>query len=168
MIFTLSHPANLVVRFMTIPTEPLAVSLRRVDSENFHAVLKLSVRDDQTHFVASNVYSIAESKINPEMNPLAIYAGETLVGFCMFGHWSVRNEYWIMRLMIDQQFQGNGYGRAAMQQIISALRAAPGCDRILISYEPENDHARRLYASLGFVITGEMLGGEEVARLSLR
>ena len=37
-----------------------------------------------------------------------------------------------------------------------------------ISYEPKNEGARKLYASLGFVETGDMDEGEVVAELNLR
>lgn len=42
--------------------------------------------------------------------------------------------------MIDRAYQGKGYGRAAIEQVIARLAAQPG-----------NDAARQLYASLGFV-----------------
>jgi diamine N-acetyltransferase len=53
--------------------------------------------------------------------------------------------------MIDRAYQGRGYGRAAIEQVIARLAAQPGCDEILISYKPGNDAARQLYASLSFV-----------------
>jgi predicted GNAT family acetyltransferase len=39
---------------------------------------------------------------------------------------------------------------------------------VCISYAPENDVARKLYASFGFVETGEMLESEVLAVLQLR
>ena len=148
--------------------ESLPVSLRDITGDNFEDVIRLKVRDDQTGFVASNVYSLAESKIFPDLIPLAIYAGEKLVGFTMYGAWPERKEYWIMRLMISAEEQGKGYGRASMQQVIERLRSFSGCDKIKISYEPHNLCAKGLYASLGFAVTGEMLEEEEVACLMLK
>jgi diamine N-acetyltransferase len=75
-------------------------------------------------------------------------------------------KYWIMRVMVDQRFQGKGYGRAAMELLLDRLRATPDCDEVAISYEPENAVARRLYASVGFHETGEVVEGEAVARRS--
>ncbi len=68
--------------------------------------------------------------------------------------------------MVDRRYQGKGYGRAAMRLLLDRLRTIPGCDEVAISYEPENDVARRLYASCGFRETGEIIEGETVARLS--
>ena len=144
-----------------------AISLRPVTRDNFHDVVELKVREDQKTFVAPNVYSIAESKYYPWMTPEAIYAGETLVGFTMTGYSEKDAAVWIIRLMIADGFQGKGYGREAMRQIIANLSARPDCDRILISYEPENRVAKMLYASLGFAPTGEIRYGEEVACLTL-
>jgi diamine N-acetyltransferase len=55
-----------------------------------------------------------------------------------------------------------------MQLLLERIQAMPDCDEILISYEPENEVARRLYASFGFRETGEIIEGEAVARLSLK
>lgn len=45
------------------------------------------------------------------------------------------------------------------------MKALPDCSGIAISYESENEGARRLYASLGFRETGEIIEGEVVARM---
>lgn len=52
--------------------------------------------------------------------------------------------------MVDAAQQGKGYGRAAMEAIIARLVVEPDCHEVLLDYEPENEPARRLYASLGF------------------
>ena len=40
----------------------MSLSIRPVTKDNWRALAKLKVREDQTHFVASNLYSIAESQ----------------------------------------------------------------------------------------------------------
>ena len=84
----------------------------------------------------------------------------------MFGVNREEGKYWILRVMIELRYQGRGHGRAAMRLLLERLRAIPGCDEVAISYEPENEVARRLYASCGFRETGEILEGETVARLT--
>jgi diamine N-acetyltransferase len=84
----------------------------------------------------------------------------------MYGLYRDEGKYWILRVMVDRRFQGKGYGHAAMELLLDRLRAISGCDEVAISYEPENDVARRLYASFGFRETGEVVEGETVARLS--
>ena len=75
--------------------------------------------------------------------------------------------YWLIRLMIAAEHQGKGHGRAAMLQAIQLIRGQPGCSSISLSFGPENTTAERLYASLGFEPTGEILEGETVYRLDL-
>lgn len=141
------------------------ISLRPLTKDNWEDAIKLHVRKDQKHFVASNVYSIAEAHFNPELTPMGIYAGETMVGFLMVGLERERNRWWLMRLMIDERYQGKGYGREALRQLIELLRKNPACDRIYLSYEPQNITAEMLYKSFGFRATGEMEDGEKVVVL---
>ncbi len=58
--------------------------------------------------------------------------------------------YRISRVLIDQKYQGRGYGRQAILQTIERMRHIPACKEILIEYSPENSVAARLYSSLGF------------------
>src|SRR5262245_16397511 len=57
----------------------------------------------------------------------------------------------IRRLMIDQRFQGRGYGRAAMLEVIRRLKLHPEVGMIATRHRRENEAAAKLYGSLGFV-----------------
>jgi len=89
-----------------------------------------------------------------------------MVGFIMYGRDPADNCYCVARLMIDERHQGKGYGRTAMLEAIKRMRAKPDCHEIVLSIEPENVVAEKLYESLGFRKTGEVIGGEVVMRLS--
>ena len=148
------------------------VHLREINQDNWKQAIRIDVAPEQKRFVASNLYSIAEAIFNPTYVPLAIYdeavsssKAETMVGFLMHGTNPDNDELWILRLMVDQQYQGRGYGRAAMEEIIRRLRARPDCQEIFTSYEPDNDVAARLYRSLGFEDTGRIEDGELVVCL---
>jgi diamine N-acetyltransferase len=146
----------------------MQVTFRPITKENWRDAARMDVRDDQRHFVASNLYSIAEEQWDPTWEPVAVHDGETMVGFVMWGLNPDReDEWWIIRLMIDAQYQGRGYGRAATREAIHRLRQKPGCTAIYISFEPENAVAERLYRSLGFEDTGRVEYGETVYRLAL-
>jgi diamine N-acetyltransferase len=71
--------------------------------------------------------------------------------------------------MIDKRYQGKGYGRQGMLKVLEHIRTFPyGKTNIaVLSYEPENIVAKKLYESLGFVETGEIEEGEHVAKLVL-
>jgi len=72
-----------------------------------------------------------------------------------------------MRFMIDASHQGKGYGKLAIIQLIEHLKTFPRkpAPSIYLSYKPDNEAARKLYASIGFKETGEISCGETVARL---
>ena len=145
----------------------MTLRLQPVTWENFSAVIALTVAPEQAEFVAPNVKSIAEAYLEPTWTPLAIYAGDDLVGFTLFGRDDETGRWWLMRYMIDAKHQGKGYGTAALRMVIDLMVERHGCDEIFLDYSPGNDVAARLYARIGFVPTGEMQGGEIIARLSL-
>ena len=88
--------------------------------------------------------------------------------FCRLKFNHSRFQAFVMRLMVDQQFQGREYGREIMKQLLDVFRSREQIKNVGISYEPDNVVARDLYASLGFVEPGEMLGDETLAVLNLR
>ncbi|WP_376748016.1 GNAT family N-acetyltransferase [Lysinibacillus boronitolerans] len=113
--------------------------------------MNLKLKQEQQGFIASNLYSIAESKFLPYMDIKSIYFKEKLIGFAMYGIDSDDHNYWIYRFMIDERFQGQGNGKYAMKLIIEDIRSRNDCtDVIWLGYQPENELARRLYASVGF------------------
>ncbi len=142
------------------------ILLKPVDENNFEEVIKLKVSDEQQHFVATNVFSIAQSKVLPECIPLAIYDEEELVGFAMYAMDREDKEYCIYRLMIDEKYQSKGYGKAAMQALIKQISEDKEHHILLISFEPENQRAKALYESLGFVPDGRMIENEVIYKLN--
>ena len=137
--------------------------LEKVNGNNVWDILKLSVNDSQKEFVASNEISIIEAytaiTAHGYAYPFGIYDSDELVGFMMIGF--DKDDYWedapeiatgnynLWRLMIDKKYP---CGQA---------------EYCWLSYEPENQVAKDLYASYGFVETGDMDGEEIIAVLKL-
>jgi len=158
------------------------ITLKPITWELGHAVEKLRVHESQENYVASNLWSLAQAFLYSTENdhPPIIFAicndKDEPVGFTMTGYWE-ENEYqnddeplyYLWRFMIDKKHQGKGYGKAAMVEILKHIRTMPlgKASSIYLSYEPENEVAKKLYASLGFVETGEIKDGEAVARLPM-
>ena len=156
------------------------MELRKIDLKNVWRIVKLSATDEQKaqDFVASNAESIIEAYAAVQSGyvalPFALYEGETPVGFVMLGYGSIGDEeepsvvddsYCIWRFMIDKDQQGHGYGAKGMEAVLSYIRTFP-CGKAnwcWLSYEPENEAARALYAKFGFVENGETDGDEVVA-----
>jgi diamine N-acetyltransferase len=154
----------------------MSIELRPVSQQNWQSLIKLKVRDGQQDFVASNLYSIAESHFgfdeegHWDLFPYGLYTEGELVGFAMTGLNPNHSRFQglILRLMVDEKYQGLGHGRRAMKVITEQFRANENVKTVCISYAPENEVARTLYASFGFVETGEMLESEVLAVLQLR
>ncbi|MEM8971446.1 MAG: GNAT family N-acetyltransferase [Pseudomonadota bacterium] len=144
------------------------ISLREVDAENWEEVVDLELEDEQEDYVASNAYSLAESKYNSYAVPRAIYAGKKVVGFLMYETLHEEDEpetYSIYRFMIDRRWQGKGYGRRALEQTLKDIGKRQDCRRITICYVPNNKTAKAFYASLGFEEVGLDDDGEMIAEI---
>jgi diamine N-acetyltransferase len=144
------------------------VRLEDVTFRNWRAVVRLKLAPEQKDLVASNLYSIAQSKFDPNARPRAVYSGKELVGFLMYDVWEEGRAgvASIYRFMIDMKHQGKGYGRAALGKALDEIRAMPGVKKISISYMPENAVAKSLYASFDFVEVGADEDGEIKAELT--
>ena len=131
------------------------VEFKDIDRINFRAVIDLAVGAGQEPFVAPNVISIAQCHVHSHLIPKAIYAGESLVGFALYGRDPETRAYWIMRFMIDAGSQGKGYGRAAITHLLKEISSLSKCREIFLSFVPANHAAKKLYESVGFKPTGE-------------
>jgi diamine N-acetyltransferase len=140
------------------------MELRDVTSDNWRDVIRIEPREDQRRFVASVAYYLNLCHYGEDWRPLAIYRDDELVGFAMWAFDTEEESHWIGGLIIGAEHQGKGYGRAAMEVLLDHLAAQPGYREAALSCDPENTVARRLYASLGFVETGERVDDELVAR----
>ena len=145
----------------------MTVTLRPLTRDNLWAVVDLKLHPGQDEFVAPNVVSIANAYVEPPFVPLGIYAGETLVGFAMYGQHPNTGAWWVIRLMIDRGHQGQGNGRAALETVIAMMAERVGCDEIVTSFNPANAVAFGLYTSLGFQPTGEIEDDEPLVCLTL-
>ena len=160
------------------------IRLERISGKNVWDILKLRVSENQRSFVASNDISIIEAYVaqneNGHVFPFGIYDDETPVGFCMISYgvddsWTdapaiANDSYNVWRLMIDERFQGKGFGKEAMNRILDFIKTEPCGSAVTcwLSYERENTTANKLYHSFGFQETGDMDGNEIIAALNLQ
>ena len=147
------------------------IELRKIDAANRDAVIALAVSDSQKEYIASNIQSLETAAEEVHQNiarPFAICADGHPVGFTMFAFDFEGNqpEYWLWRFMIDQKYQGRGYGSAALEKIIGYFKEN-GADGIFLSTKASNVRALNLYDKYHFAETGEMNDGEIVLKLIL-
>jgi diamine N-acetyltransferase len=150
----------------TTPPIP-ALTLRPVSGDNWRAVARLAVSEEQRAFVAEPAYYLALCAYGGLWQPLAMEAGGQIVGFMMWAVDPSDQSCWLGGILVDQDQQRRGYGRQAIQAALALLASEHGHRRFALSYDPANAAARRLYLALGFVETGEQEDDETVARLSL-
>lgn len=151
----------------------MKLELRTIDAGNKAAIESLEVFADQKQYIASNRSSL-ETALSEEhrevARPFAVYADDNLVGFTMFAFDLASadpdDRYWLWRFMIDRNFQGKGYGSAALEMIIGYFREH-GANHILLSTKDTNTAALSLYHRYHFAETGEMNGDEIILRLTI-
>ncbi|MGG1629757.1 GNAT family N-acetyltransferase [Rossellomorea sp. NRS-1567] len=143
------------------------LALKEINADNWEECVTLSVSELQKEFVADNAYSLLQSKFMEDQYPLAIYHQHSMVGFIMYGIDPETNRMEMSRLMVDQKYQGRGYGKTATQLLLEKLTHTYGNIELFTSAEPENVSAIRLYESLGFEKTGEIMWGEVMLKRQL-
>jgi diamine N-acetyltransferase len=143
------------------------VRLEPIGASNRKAVLALELSQDQQDFLADNASSLKEAASDGDARPRAVVAGDRVVGFLMYDASEDDDEALIYRFMIDRRSQGRGYGRAALSAVLQEIRTLGHVRDVLVCYMPENEGARRLYHSAGFVDEGADEDGEMMARLRL-
>ena len=144
----------------------MKVSLREITKSNFKECVELKVREDQP-FVAPNVYSIAQAKIDSDWIISAVYAEETMVGFVMYHLDYEEGELYLCRFMIDHRYQHTGYGKATLDLLKAIALRDTRIKRICLSTSPSNAYGIKVYTRFGFTDTGRMDHGEEVFTLEL-
>jgi diamine N-acetyltransferase len=143
------------------------VELHEVTSETVRAVCILQVAPEQRGSVAPNAVSFAEAMFEPKAWFRAVVADDVPVGFVMLSVDPNETEYYLWRFMIDARYQGRGYGRAALDAVVTHVRTLPGATELRVSWVPGPDGPERFYQALGFEPTGEVDEGEVVGRLRL-
>ena len=149
-------------------SESKDIRLVKVGLDNFDDLVDLEPDKSQYNFVADNSYSLAEAYANITngryAQPFGIYKGDKPVGFMMIGYNIADeeddpekfpllvNNYLIWRFMIDKEYQNKGYGKEAMKLALDFIRTWPcgEAEYCWLSYNPENEIARKLYRSFGF------------------
>ena len=151
------------------------ISLEKITYKNYvKTIWGLNVTPKQKNYVAKNASSLAEAYVaitnGAVALPFAICRNKKPIGFLMIGYsvsededWNddedpafiemVKKSYCVWRFMIDKRYQNKGYGRKAMQLALNYVNSKPcgEAEYIWLSYEPENEVAKKLYASFGFV-----------------
>ena len=147
------------------------VTLREVTRHNIQALMSLDAGDGGRQ-VASNAKSMAQAAVHAEAWPRAIYAGEMPVGFVMLYDPSLvaepeEPEFFLWRLMVDQDWRGRGVGLAALRLLIEHVRTRPHLGEMFTSIVEPAPQLLAFYGRAGFEPIDRYTDGERVLRLFL-
>ena len=122
------------------------ITLRPIDESNFIDCFNLQLGDGQDKFVSHPIRSL----------PFGVYAGDTMAGYVMVIYDYDEEAYNIWHMMIDKAYQGRGYGKAAMQRVLSYIASKPfgNSNHVSLTCAPDNKAAYGLYKRLGFNESG--------------
>ncbi|WP_088072868.1 GNAT family N-acetyltransferase [Gottfriedia luciferensis] len=147
----------------------MSIQLKIVTRENWEEAIQLEVSKEQLSYVPSVAVSIAKVYIKPdgdnvEYIPFAIYDGDTMVGFIMHAfEENTTNSFWINGFLIDKKFQGKGYGKTALDEMVKWIKNRfTHCGEIRLTVHKDNKLAMNLYKQYGFQYAGYSYGEEEV------
>lgn len=135
----------------------MSLHIGEVTKENWRSVAALSVSEQQTHFIESNAFSLAECLFEKNAKSLGLYDDKTLVGYAMYG-WPnrVKKSAWLDRFMIDYHYQGKGYAKHFLPLLIRYIQQQYDCKTIYLSLHRDNTRALKLYEFFGFRLNGEI------------
>ncbi len=151
------------------------MTLRPLTHENLRTVIRLSdtLTESQSRCVATNVVSVAQAYVCETAWVRVIYLGDEVIGFVMLDLYESdvpeadRPAVGLWRFMIGRSWQGRGYGRQVLDQLV-AYFTVRGFRTMYTSVVPEEpDGPYDFYMKYGFLDTGEKCGDEEILRLPL-
>lgn len=136
----------------------MRLTLTEVNRENFQTICSLTTNEngqvtDEEPFVDSNKSMLARAKAEGGWHTKAIVVDDTIVGLAMYGYDAYYRHYELAHFMIDYRYQGRGYGREALTQIIEAMENDIPTSDIYLAIHRDNHNAQRMYHQVGFIDT---------------
>ena len=143
------------------------VHLEEITPENWR--VKLSVREDQQHFVADKVGILARAYAYRDhgSNAFFVYNEDVPVGIALYYDNEEDGYYNFSQFFIDQRYQQNGFGYAAATQILERMRREGKYDKVCLCYMEGDIAAKKLYQKLGFQLNGEAYENEIIMEMQL-
>ena len=132
------------------------INLREITSKNLKSIIDLNVKEDQKDYVALNSVSIAQGHYSKSAWFKGIFNDDRPVGFVMLDLIEEENKCFLWRFMIDRKYQGKGFGKIALTQVIDFVRSLNLYTYIATSYVPAENGAGGFYKNFGFIESEEI------------
>lgn len=135
----------------------VTVKLSKITEDNWLEVASLSVKDNQKDFVAPPIGIIARGYVYRNCNSkvFVIENDKCVVGVALVREFDDEPlGYDLQQFMIDQRYQRQGYGTAALGLILEELRKEGRYDHVEVCVKKADTEAIRIYEKHGFVDSG--------------
>ena len=131
--------------------------LKEIDENNWLQAAQLKVAEEQKFFVAQSIGILARGYVYREdrARVFAISDGNELVGLAMVRDLDEEPAcYDLQQFMIDEKFQGKGYGTEALEKILKILGEEGKYSCVEVCVKKEAKAAFHVYEKAGFHDTG--------------
>ena len=133
------------------------IILKDITKENLESIIDLDVSKRQRNQVAPNSVSIAQGHYSNSAWFKGIFNNNVPIGFVMLDLFTEEKKCFLWRFMIDEKYQGKGYGKIALTQVIDYVKSLKVFDEIKTSYVPAENDAEGFYKSFGFTESEEII-----------
>lgn len=133
------------------------IKLTDITEENWLEAASLSVREHQKEFLAPAIGILARGYVYRHCGGrvIVIENDSTIVGIALVREFTDEPAgYDLQQFMIDQRYQGMGYGSAALGLILDELRKEAHFDHVEVCVKKKDAAAIHIYEKYGFVDSG--------------
>lgn len=131
------------------------IGLRRAGPEDLDAILGLEERYYRLGFIGHDARAVHEGRMASADARYFAVEGGSCAGFVILcGVADPNRSIELKRIVVDPP--GSGAGRDALRLVIALAFGELGAHRLWLDVYTDNERARRVYRSLGFVEEGTM------------
>ena len=133
------------------------IKLKEITEDNWIDAASLYIADEQKEFVAPAIGILARGYVYRDCNArvYAIANDETIVGLALVREFSDEPlGYDLQQFLIGEQYQGKGYGSAALGLILDELLKEKHYDHVEVCVKKEDAEAIHIYEKNGFTDSG--------------
>ncbi len=132
------------------------IEFKKIDKENYLECIQLKVHEHQKEFVADNAQSLLDAHYIGGLHTLGIYNNDKMVGFLLFDYDKDLKGWSLSRFMIDKEYQGKGFGKAALAEFLKYFEDNIGNEAIYACVNTENINTVELFKKFGFKFVEEI------------
>lgn len=144
----------------------MSLEFKGITPDNWRSINSLEVKEEQKAFAASNVVILAKAFAYNMHNArvYALYSEDNPIGLIMQRDFLYNDSVACVldQFMIDQDYQGKGFGKMAIKQWISMVKYEVRYDLIMVCYKKENIIAEKIYQDIGFSRRPDEDDGDEL------